>query len=117
MELQGTIKLINPTETVGANGFRKRLLVLSSHEAYPQSIPIDFVQDKVDILNNYQPGQEVKIGINIRGNEYQGKYYCNIQGWKIEALTPAGQQQAPSQGYQAPAQQYPNDAPTDDLPF
>ena len=50
---------------------------------------IEFVQDKTDLLNNYQVGQDVKVNINLRGREWvnpQGetKYFNSIQGWRIE---------------------------------
>ena len=67
MELQGKIKLIDETKTFGTNGFRKREMVITTEEQYPQHIMIEFVQDKVDLLNNFQAGQLVKISINIRG--------------------------------------------------
>ena len=91
MELQGKVKLIGETQTFGANGFRKREVVITTEEQYPQHIMIEFVQDKTDLLNNYQVGQQVKISINIRGREWtnpQGevKYFNSIQGWRIEAL-------------------------------
>ena len=66
MEVQGKIKLIGETQTVGSNGFRKRELVVTTEEQYPQHLSIDFVQDKTDLLNNFQVGQPVKVGINLR---------------------------------------------------
>jgi hypothetical protein len=91
MELQGRIKLIGETQTFGTNGFRKREVVVTTEEQYPQHIMVEFVQDKTDLLNNYQVGQQVKISINLRGREWtnpQGevKYFNSIQGWRIEAL-------------------------------
>ena len=91
MELQGRIKLIGETQTFGTNGFRKREVVVTTEEQYPQHIMIEFVQDKTDLLNNFQVGQQVKISINLRGREWvnpQGetKYFNSIQGWRIEAL-------------------------------
>ncbi|MEZ4797192.1 MAG: DUF3127 domain-containing protein [Flavobacteriaceae bacterium] len=91
MELQGRIKLIGETQTFGANGFRKREVVVTTEEQYPQHIMVEFVQDKTDLLNSYQVGQQVKININLRGREWtnpQGevKYFNSIQGWRIEAL-------------------------------
>lgn len=91
MELQGKIKLIDETKTFGTNGFRKRELVITTEEQYPQIIMIEFVQDKTDLLNQYQVGQDVKVSINIRGREWvnpQGetKYFNSIQGWRIESL-------------------------------
>ena len=89
MEVQGKIKLIGETQTFGTNGFRKREVVITTEEQYPQHIMIEFVQDKTDLLNNYQVGQPVKININLRGREWvnpQGetKYFNSIQGWRIE---------------------------------
>jgi len=84
MELQGKIIVLNDTETVGSNGFEKRLIVIESDEQYPQKIPVDFVQGKVNLLDDFLIGESVKISVNVRGNEYNGKYYVSLQGWKIE---------------------------------
>ena len=91
MEVQGRIKVIGETQTFGNNGFRKREIVVTTEEQYPQHIMVEFVQDKTDLLDNYQVGQQVKININLRGREWvnpQGetKYFNSIQGWRIEAL-------------------------------
>ncbi|QAA81862.1 DUF3127 domain-containing protein [Aequorivita sp. H23M31] len=125
MELQGKIKMIDETKTFGNNGFRKREMVITTEEQYPQSIMIEFVQDKTDLLNSYRVGQDVKVSINIRGREWtnpQGevKYFNSIQGWRIESLT-----QAPDSGNRPPvppaeafepANDY-NEEEHDDLPF
>lgn len=84
MELTGKVIVKNPTESVGSNGFEKRLLVIETQEQYPQKIAIDFVQGKVNLLDNIKLGDEVKVSINIRGNEYNDKYYVSLNGWKIE---------------------------------
>jgi len=91
MEIQGKIKMVGETKTYGNNGFRKREVVVTTEEQYPQHILVEFVQDKTDLLNNYNVGQSVKISINIRGREWtnpQGevKYFNSIQGWRIESL-------------------------------
>ncbi len=91
MEVQGKIKMVGDTQTFGNNGFRKRELVVTTEEQYPQHIMVEFVQDKCDLLNNYKVGQDVKVSINLRGREWtnpQGevKYFNSIQGWRIEAL-------------------------------
>ncbi len=91
MEVQGKIKVIGETQTFGSNGFRKREVVITTEEQYPQSIMVEFVQDKTELLNNFAVGQNVKISINLRGREWtnpQGevKYFNSIQGWRIENL-------------------------------
>ena len=91
MEVTGKIKWIDETKTYGNNGFRKREVVITTEEQYPQQILIEFIQDKCELLNNYQVGQNVKIGINLRGREWtnpegETKYFNSIQGWRIDAL-------------------------------
>jgi len=81
----GKIIVLGDTQIVGSAGtFKKRTVVIATDEQYSQSIPIDFVQDKCDLLNSYSIGQEVKVSVNIRGNEYNGKYYVSLNGWRIE---------------------------------
>lgn len=89
MEVAGKIKHIDITREYGSNGFRKREVVVTTEEQYPQHIMIEFVQDKTNLLDAYQVGQDVRIGINLRGREWvnpQGetKYFNSIQGWRIE---------------------------------
>ena len=91
MEVQGKIKMIGETQTFGSNGFRKREVVVTTEEQYPQHILVEFVQDKTDLLNNFQVGQNVKVSINLRGRDWvnpQGetKYFNSIQGWRIESV-------------------------------
>lgn len=94
MELEGTVKLLGETKEFGSKGFRKRELVITTDEQYPQHILIEFVQDKCDLLNSYAVGQDVKVGINVQGREWtnpQGevKYFNSIQGWRIDAKNTA----------------------------
>ncbi|WP_417352544.1 DUF3127 domain-containing protein [Flavobacterium alkalisoli] len=128
MEVTGRIKMIDETRSFGSNGFRKREVVVTTDEQYPQHILVEFTQDKCDLVNSYTVGEPVKISINLRGREWvnpQGetKYFNSIQAWRIEKLQPA----APSQ--QMPQQPMPNSYDSfepatnykeedhDDLPF
>lgn len=122
MELTGKIKTINETQTFGSNGFRKRELVVTTNEQYPQMILIEFVQDKCDLLNNYQVGQDVKVSINLRGREWinpqgEAKYFNSVQGWRIENLAQAqlGNNIPTSEQFE-PAPDLSANEP-DDLPF
>ena len=93
MELQGTIKKLLETQTF-ASGFQKREMILLTQEQYPQPISIEFLQDKISLLDTVSEGDEVKVGINIRGREWtspQGetKYFNSITGWRIEKSSAA----------------------------
>ncbi len=89
MELTGKIYKLGETFEVGQKGFAKRELVIQTEDQYPQTILIEFVQDKTKILDKYNEGENVKVGINLRGREWtnkQGetKYFNSLQGWRIE---------------------------------
>lgn len=84
MQITGTIKHVFDTEQVN-DKFKKRTVVLTIKDGqYEQHIPVEFVQDNVDKLNDVGEGQEATIHINLRGREWNDKYFVNVQGWKIE---------------------------------
>lgn len=124
MEVTGKIKVINAEQQVSAS-FKKRELVVTTDEQYPQHIMIEFTQDKCELLNNYKPGDAVKVSINLRGREWvnpQGetKYFNSIQGWRVEKVqAEAPMQQAPpmpaAQTFE-PASNF-SEEEHDDLPF
>lgn len=124
MEVIGKIKVISAEQQISAT-FKKKELVVTTDEQYPQSIMIEFTQDKADLLNNYSVGDAVKVSINLGGREWvnpQGetKYFNSIRGWRIEKLvSDAPTQQAPpmpSTATFAPATNI-NEEEADDLPF
>ena len=85
-ELSGTVKEIFEEQTF-ASGFNKREFVITDEaEKYPQDIKFECVKEKVELVNNLNKGDKVKVTFDIRGNEYQGKYYVNLAAWKIESL-------------------------------
>jgi len=124
MEVSGKIKMLGESKNVGSGSFLKRELVVTTDEQYPQHILVEFVQDKCDLLNNYQVGDAVKVSINLRGREWvdpQGvtKYFNAIQGWRVEKLISAAPSQAapmPTAETFAPAENF-KEEEHDDLPF
>lgn len=112
-EIKGEIILIKQTETVGSNGFQKREFVVKDDGQYPQEIPMQFVQDKCSLLDKFQVGQDVTVGINIQGRSWQSpqgetKYFVTLNAWKINAV---------GQGQQQPQQSAPPTQNEDDPPF
>ena len=91
MEIQGKIKLIKEVQEISPT-FKKRELILTTDEQYPQTISVEFIQDKTNLLNNFEVNQSVKVGINLRGREWENpetkelKYFNSIQGWRIDLL-------------------------------
>ncbi len=71
-----------------------------------------FGDDKINMLRDFGPGQEVEVGFNISSIQFNGKWYHNIDAWKITTATNASPQaSAPAPSIdEAPAED-------DDLPF
>jgi len=98
MEVQGSIKVIGEVQEISAT-FKKRELVVTTDEQYPQTISIEFIQDKTDLLNSFEVGQNVKVNINLRGREWENpqtkeiKYFNSIQGWRIELIEVTSQKE------------------------
>ena len=118
-DLTGKIKLIQEPQTFGS-GFTKREMVVTVEDGkYPQDISLEFVQDKIALLDGLQPGQEVTVTFDIRGREYNGRYFNNLQGWKI---TTGDTSVAPAPDYGSYQQGMPNQDGDpgygdDDIPF
>jgi len=83
LEITGTIKEIFDTQTF-TSGFSKREFVITTQEQYPQQVKFEMTKDRADIIESLSIDDFVKVSFNIRGNEYQGKYYVSLQGWKVE---------------------------------
>lgn len=125
MELQGTVKKIFEIQSF-PSGFQKREMVILTQEQYPQPISIEFLSEKISLLDHISEGDQVKIGINIRGREWtnpegQVKYFNSITGWRLEKISETSPEpvQAASAASQAEAS---NENPfaeedEDDLPF
>lgn len=114
-DLTGKVKLIQDAQTFGS-GFTKREMVVTVEDGkYPQEINLEFVQDKVSLLDTVQVGQEVTVTFDIRGREYNGRYFNNLQGWKIQsgAAAPA-EDKPPVSDKDVPAD---FDEYEDDIPF
>jgi uncharacterized protein DUF3127 len=88
-DLTGKIKLIQEPKTFDSGFTKREMVVIVEDGKYPQEINIEFVQDKAALLDNLQPGQEVKVTFDIRGREYNGRYFNNLQGWRIDTTADA----------------------------
>ena len=115
-ELTGKIKLIQDPQTFGSGFTKREMVVIVEDGKYPQEINLEFVQDKVSLLDALQIGQEVTVTFDIRGREYNGRYFNNLQGWKIDtgASANSGTEQQPVYDQSVPAGV---DDYDDDIPF
>jgi len=116
MDLSGSIVKIFDEQSWDS-GFKKREFVIKTGEQYPQDVIFQMVNDKCTMIDAFKVGQEIKVHFDVRGREYNDRYFTNLQAWKIDAVgseAPAGSD-APPADTQEPISS--GDESFDDLPF
>jgi len=89
MDITVIIKRVEDIKEVGEKKFRTRSLIVTTEEQYPQTLAIQFTQDRVNAMDIFAPGDKVKIAINLKGREWtspSGEVVVmnTIEGWRIE---------------------------------
>jgi len=92
-EITGTIKEIHDAQTFSW-GDKRDFVLTDDDQKYPQDIKFELVKEKTALLDGLQPGTPITVAFNIRGNEWNGKYYVNLQAWRV---TQQGQAQEPTE--------------------
>ncbi len=119
-EVEG--KLIKKYDTENKTGtFQAREFVIEVMSGnYPQFVKFQLVQDRCSLLDPFEEGEPIKVHFDLRGREWQGKYFTNLNAWRLEKVSaqaavapPAetGDASFPSSGDE------PGYAADDDLPF
>jgi len=105
-----------------SESFQAREFVIEVDGNYPQYIKFQLVQDKCSIIDQYNKGDSIKVHFDLRGRQWQDKYFTNLNAWRIEAGTTANAEAAAPPAAAAADASFPSlsDAPAsvdDDLPF
>jgi hypothetical protein len=84
-EVDGKLHKIFDTEQKTDN-FRAREFVLEVVDGqYPQMVKFQLTQDKCEMLDTHSEGDEIKVHFDLRGREWNGKYFTNLNAWRIES--------------------------------
>lgn len=126
LEVEGILLKKFDTQQINET-FRKREFVVQIGDRYPQPVKFDLTQDRCILIDNYEEGQAIKVHFDLRGREWQGRYFVDLSAWRLErpgaATAPATNQQAdPSSSPTGNANSTQSNAPAgneddDDLPF
>ncbi|MEM0967622.1 MAG: DUF3127 domain-containing protein [Verrucomicrobiota bacterium] len=111
-EIEGVVKELFEDQTFGS-GFRKREFVLTTAGKYPQDIKFECVQDKIGQLEGVSKGDSLSVKFDIRGREWKGNYYVNLNAWQV---TSGGGSSEPESNDSVPPVSTAED-PEDDIPF
>ncbi len=83
-QMEGILHKVFDTEQKSER-FQAREFVVESEEQYPQFIKFQLVQDKCELIENYNEGDRVKVHFDLRGREWNGKFFTNVNAWRVEA--------------------------------
>jgi hypothetical protein len=95
--VRGNVHVIEDTKTYGQNGFRKRLVVLEQDNGrFVNYLPLDFIQDACDSVDELTLGDEVEISYRLSGRKWQRdqqsevKYFLSAEATEFKVLQKAG---------------------------
>ncbi len=120
LSVKGKIEqILKPESGVSRAGkeWNKQEFVIETDEQFPRKVCFTLFGDKTSLISGFAPGTEVEVSFNLESREYNGKYFHNINAWKIDK---AGGENLP----EPPPGFSPNDVPppseedmATDLPF
>ena len=87
-EIEGKLHKKFPEETKGES-FRVRDFVIETDGQYPQFIKFQLTQDRCSAIESYNEGEMIKVSFDLRGREWNEKYFTNLNAWRIEKLSSA----------------------------
>lgn len=68
--------------------WQKQSIVIDTEAQFNPLICISFFGDeKIGLLKGLKQGDEIEVGINISSREFEGKYYTQVDGWKVNKTT------------------------------
>ena len=82
-EMSGKLKWIGEAQTFASGFIKREFVVTTNHDKYPQDIKFEVIKEKCPQLDPLELNQDVSVSFDIRGNEYNGKYYVNLSCWKV----------------------------------
>ncbi len=87
LKIKGTIKKILDAESgvsKAGNEWKKQEFIIETSEQFPKNICFTLFNDKFSLLEKVKPGDEVEVSFNLESREYNGKWFHNINAWKLE---------------------------------
>ena len=109
MEIKGTLVKKLQTESgtsKSGKSWKKQMCIIDTETDYKNQVAITFFGDKISLLDNVNEGDNVIVGCNVYSREYNGRFFHNIDGWKVSKSTSFGNDEQ-DQGF----------VTTDDTPF
>ena len=87
---EGRIEKIFPSEEKSATFTVREFVIQVEDGQYPQMVKFQLAQDKCSLVDDYNEGDTVEVDFDLRGREWNGKYFTNLQAWRISRAGEGG---------------------------
>ncbi len=122
MQVKGTLLQILKMETgVSKAGkeWKKQDFVIETNEQFPKKVCFTLFGDKISLIDSISEGSELEVFFSLESRDFNGKWYHNINAWKIEkagAVNAAGSYPPAFPSGEIPPPEQSDDS-GNDLPF
>ena len=99
------------------NEWKKQELIIETDEQFPKKVCFTLFGDKISLVEGLTSGQEVEVSFNIESREYNGKWFHNINAWKIDTAPNENIPESPPEFRMEDIPPEPADDAANDLPF
>ena len=82
-EVTGSLLRVEDAQTYGS-GFTVRKFVIMDDASFPSPICFELIKDDTSKIDQFSPGDRLKITFKLKGREWNGKYFTNLQAIQIE---------------------------------
>ena len=86
-EISGKLIRKYPTESKSDKFQAREFVIEIPSGQYPEFIKFQLTQERCSLLDSYNEGDEIKAHFDLKGREWQGKYFTNLNCWRIEQST------------------------------
>ncbi len=111
----GRLHKVFDTEQKSASFQAREFVIEVADGKFPQMVKFQLTQDKCALIDDYSEGEEISVDFDLRGREWNDKYFTNLNAWRI-ARAEAGDSAPAQQQSAAPAPAATADF-DDDIPF
>jgi len=125
-QVDGKLHKIFDTEQKSEK-FRAREFVIEIVDGnYAQMIKFQLTQDKCEMIDDHTEGDEITVHFNLRGREWNERFFTNLDAWRIESAGASQSAKGPAAGAAAAGAASDADYPdltatredfSDDIPF
>lgn len=120
MDVKGRVEQILPVQSGTSKAgkeWSKQEFIIETEEQFPKKICFTLFGDKLSLISGISAGDEVEVFFNVESREFNGRWYHNINAWRINPVQASAEGPDFTPGDIPPPPSGSDEPPVDDLPF